>query len=99
MSKIGPKFLVFVSTFNFGRLTTPNWWIPSLDSFIESLIQQQDKLIEMGAPKASKNKAILDGETKNAWAKGKKKGKDKKKTKPKEKRNPLDGPSSSKKDK
>ena len=55
----------------------------------------------MGALKASKNQALLDGETKNAQEKGKQKGKEKKKSdfKPKEKKNPSKGAFVSKKHK
>ena len=80
------------------KITTPNWKIPSLDAFTESLNQEQYKSIQMGPLKASKNKALLDGDTKNVQAKGKLKGKDKKNydIKPKEEFDPLDGASGSK---
>ena len=48
MSKIGLEFPVFVSTFHSGRASIPNWKMPSLDPFVESLIQDQDKLFQMG---------------------------------------------------
>ena len=51
----------------------------SLDSFTRSLIQEQDKLVQMGALKASPNQALLASETSNAQAKRKQKGKEKKK--------------------
>ena len=75
--------------------------MPSLDVFIESLIQEQDKLIQMGALKSSINHDILDRESNNTSSKGKKNGKDKKntKSKPKENLNPSDEASCSKKDK
>ena len=66
LSKLGSEFSVFISTFHFGRLENPNWKIPSLYSFIESLIKEQDKLIHIGDLKASKNQDLLFGETKNA---------------------------------
>ena len=50
----------------------------SLESFTESLMQEQDKMIQMGSLKACKNHVLLAGETKNAQAKGKHKGKEKK---------------------
>ena len=55
----------------------------------------------MGVLKDSKNQTFLVGDSNNAQAKGKQRGKEKKKTdsKPKEKLNPLDGASSSKKNK
>ena len=62
------------------RLKTPNWRIPSLDSFIESIIREQDKLTQMGFVKDSKNQDLLARETKNAKEKGNQKGKEKKNT-------------------
>ena len=55
----------------------------------------------MGALKASKDHALLYGESKKTNSKGNQKGKDKKnyESKPKEKLNPSDESSSSKKDK
>ena len=43
LSKIGADYLVFVSTFCVGKLTTPGWKIPSLNAFIESLTSEHDK--------------------------------------------------------
>ena len=37
LSKLGADYSVFVSTFHSVKLTTPNWRIPTLNSFIESL--------------------------------------------------------------
>ena len=75
--------------------------MPSLDAFTESLIQEKDKLIQMGALKATKDLSILAEETNDAQVKGRHKGKDKKniETKPQENQNPSDGASGSKKDK
>ena len=53
--------------------------MPSLDAFAESLIQEQEKLIQMGVLNASKNRALLAGDSRNAQAKGKKKGNENKK--------------------
>ena len=90
-----------MSTFHSRRLENPNRLIPSLDAFIESLIQGQDKLIQMGSLKASKNQDLLVRENNTAQDKGRKKGKEKKntETKPKEKQNPSDGAFVYKKDK
>ena len=51
------------------------------------MIQEQDKLIHLGALKAPKNQTLLAGETKNAQENGKQRGKEKKNTNinPKEK--------------
>ena len=48
LSKIGVDYSVFVSTFHSMNLSTPNWKMPTLNSFIESLTQEHDKLIQMG---------------------------------------------------
>ena len=37
LSKLGADYLVFVSTFHSVKLTTPNWRMPNLNAFIESL--------------------------------------------------------------
>ena len=46
--KIGADYSFFVSTFHSVKLSTPNWKMPTLNSFIESLTQEHDKLIQMG---------------------------------------------------
>ena len=48
LSKIGVDYLVFVSTFCAGKLTTPGWKMPTLNAFIESLKNEHDKLVQMG---------------------------------------------------
>ena len=40
LSKLGPEFSVFVSTFHSGKLTLRNWKMPSLENFMESLTQE-----------------------------------------------------------
>ena len=80
LSKLGSKFSVFVSNFHYGRLITLNWQMTSLDSFTESVIQEQDKLIQMGALKASPNQSLLAGETSIAQSRRKHKGKEKRNT-------------------
>ena len=45
LSKIGSEYFVFVSIFHSKREAFPGWKIPSIDSFVESLIQEQEKLI------------------------------------------------------
>ena len=73
----------------------------SLDSFIDSLIQKKDKLVQMGVIQTSKNQALLMTYSNNAQARGKKKGKETKNTnlKPKEYQESFDGPSGSRKNK
>ena len=56
---LGSNYSVFVSTFHFERTSTRSWKIPSLDSFVESLIQEKYKLVKMGVIQTSKNQAIL----------------------------------------
>ena len=40
LSKLGAYYSVFVSTFHSVKLTTPNWKMPTLNSFIESLTRE-----------------------------------------------------------
>ena len=49
LAKIGPKYIVYVSNFHSGRrLFGKNWKIPMMAQFIESLTQEQTKLLQMG---------------------------------------------------
>ena len=50
--------------------------MPSLDAFVESLIQEQDKLVQMGVIQTSKNQALFVGDSNNAHERGKHKGKE-----------------------
>ena len=45
LSKLGPDYLVFVSTFHIGKIKIPNRKIPSLDAFIKSLTNEHDKIM------------------------------------------------------
>ena len=54
LSKISPDYSVFVSTFHATKLTARAWKIPKLAEFMESLTQEQDKLVMMGTIKPSK---------------------------------------------
>ena len=45
LSKIGAYYLVFVSTFRVGNLTTLGWKMPTLNAFIESLTSEHDKIV------------------------------------------------------
>ena len=75
--------------------------MPSLDAFIESLIQEKDKLIQMGALRASPNQALLASETRNAQARSTQKGKEKINTEfePKDEFDPSNEASGSRRDK
>ena len=65
----------------------PDWKVPSLDSFSESLIKEQDKLIRMGVIKTSKDQALLVSNSSKAQAKGKSKNKEPKAADSKPKQN------------
>ena len=58
LSKLGPDFLVFVSTFYATKLIARTWNMPKLVEFMESLTQDQDKLVMMGNIKPSKDQAL-----------------------------------------
>ena len=68
---------MFVSTFHAIKLTTQAWKMPNLADFIESLSQEQDKLVMMGTIKPSKDQPLLIGDLK-VDSKGKKKSNSKK---------------------
>ena len=55
LSKLGPDYSVFVSTFYATKLIAQTWKMPSLADFMESLTQEQDKLVMMGTIKPSKD--------------------------------------------
>ena len=76
LSNLGSEYLVFVSTFHSGRDFIPNWKMPYLDSFVESLIEEQDKLVQMRVIQTSKNQALLMSDSNNVQARGNHKGKD-----------------------
>ena len=59
ITKINVDYSVFVSTFQIVRLTTPNWNMPTLNSFIQSLISENDKLIQMGIIRSSKDLPLV----------------------------------------
>ena len=64
LSKLGPEYSVFVSTFHATKLTSQTWNIPKLAKFMESLTQEQDKLVIMGNIKHSKDQALVAGDSK-----------------------------------
>ena len=73
LSKLGANYSVFVSTFYSMKLSTPNWRIPTLDDFIESLTYEHDKLIQLGIIRFSRDQALVVGGPKVENDKGKKK--------------------------
>ena len=76
LSKLGLEYSVFVSIFLSKRESFPDWKVPSLDSFFESLIKEQDKLMRMGVIKTSKDQVVLVSDSSKAQAKGKSKKKE-----------------------
>ena len=59
--KLGPDYSVFVLTFHATKLTSQAWKMPKLAEFMESLTQEQDKLVMMGTIKPSKDQALVAG--------------------------------------
>ena len=47
LSKLGPDYSVFFFTFHATKLTARAWKISKLVKFMESLTQEQDKLVMM----------------------------------------------------
>ena len=70
--KLGPNYSVFVSTFYATKLIARTWKMPSLVDFMESLTQEQDKLVMMGTIKPSKDPSLVAGDLR-VDSKGKKK--------------------------
>jgi hypothetical protein len=59
LSKIGLEFSIFISTFHNVRFSSrATWKMPSLEDFIESLTQEQTKLINMGTIKGPRAHAL-----------------------------------------
>jgi hypothetical protein len=99
LSKLGPEYVVFVSTFHTVRITLgATWKMPTLDVFIESLMHEQDKLIKMGTIKTPKCMHLLCMKADKSNSKSKQKGKGKKDPDPRKGGNfkPSDESSSSK---
>ena len=60
LRKLGPDYSVFVSTFHDTKLSTAqSWKMPKLVEFMESLTQEQDKLVMMGTIKPFKYQALV----------------------------------------
>ena len=73
LSKLGPDYSVFVSNCHATRLVVPKWKIPSLNTFLNSLTKEKDKLIHMGVLNSSKGKdhALMVQGNKNVKSKEK----------------------------
>ena len=59
LTNLNADYSVFVSTFQTVRLTTQNWNMPTLNAFIQSLISENDKLIQMGIIRSSKDQDLV----------------------------------------
>ena len=101
LSKHGLDYSVLVSTFHTGKLTIPNWKMPSLYAFIKSLTNEHDKLVQMGIIKYSEDQAMFSLGPKYMKVKGKQKNQKAKfdAPNPKEKNEQQEESSSSKKHK
>jgi hypothetical protein len=73
LSKLGPEYSIFVSSFQASKLTQEEWKMPPLNDFIAALTQEKANLVQMGAIKHSKNQELA------ATDAPKNSGKDKKK--------------------
>ena len=76
LRKLILEYYVFVSIFHSKWDGFLGWKIPSLDSFSESLIKEQEKLIRMGIIKTSKDQALLVTDFSKVKSKGKSKKKE-----------------------
>jgi hypothetical protein len=78
LSNIVPKFYVFISTFHYVRFNSrATWKMPSLEDFIESLTQEQTKLINMCKIKGPKVHALIVQDGSQKYQKYKDKDKNK----------------------
>ena len=75
---------MFVLTFHLGKMTVRNWRMSALAYFMESFTQEQDKLVQMGTIKSTKDQALVACFMNQA--KGKNKSKDLKQQRVKEKK-------------
>jgi hypothetical protein len=74
LSKLGPEYFVFVSSFQASKLTQEKWKMPPLNDFIAALNQDQAKLFQMGSIKRSKNQSLAATNAPKSSGKDKKKG-------------------------
>ena len=63
LSKLGPNCSVFFFSFHATKLTARAWKMTKLAEFMESLTQEQDKLVMMGTIKPSKYQALVSGDS------------------------------------
>jgi hypothetical protein len=74
LSKLGPEYSVFVSSFQASKLTQENWKMPPLNDFIVALNQDQYNLFQMGSINRSNNQALAATNAPKSIGKDKKKG-------------------------
>jgi hypothetical protein len=77
LSKLGPEYSVFVSSFQASKLTQETWKMPPLNDFIATMTQEKSKLVQMGVIKSSKNQALAATDAPKRSGKDKQKGKGK----------------------
>jgi hypothetical protein len=84
LSKLGPEFYIFVSTFHTVRFASgATWKMPSLEDFIESLTQEKTKLINMGTIKGPRAHALTVHDGRHKYQKSNNKDKQKSHAHPK----------------
>jgi hypothetical protein len=74
LSKLGPEYSVFVSSFQASKLTLEKWKMPPLNNFIAELTQEKYNLYQIDAIKCSKNKELAATDAPKSSGKDKKKG-------------------------
>ena len=77
LSNLGSDYSVLFLTFHATKLAVRAWKMPKLAEFMESLTQEQNKLVMMGTIKPSKYQALV-GRDSRVDSKGKKKSNSKK---------------------
>jgi hypothetical protein len=77
LSKLGPEYSVFVSSFQASKLPQETWKMPPLNDFIAALTQEKSNLFQMGAIKHSNNQAFAATDAPKSSGKDKQKGKGK----------------------
>ena len=64
VSKLGTYYSVFIWTSHATKLTSQTWNMPKLAEFMESITQEQDKLVMMSTIKPSKYQDLVAGDSK-----------------------------------
>jgi len=71
LSKLRDEYSFFISAFRAWKLTTPRWKIPSINSFIESLTSEHDKVVQMAIIRSSHDQSLFASGPKDLKGKGK----------------------------